>query len=84
LNPDYFKQIKLIGQHFSEDLFDIYTINERKLSEVAGNQKSKITNIKQANKQIIILRKIPFIEQRTNISYNQVINKINQLFYNQK
>lgn len=39
----------MIGYQFSDDLFDIYNVNEKKLSDVASNKKSKILNIKKAN-----------------------------------
>lgn len=70
LEPISLKKLKKIGEELSDDLFDIYKRNEKKLQDIICNARSKVSNIKQAHNQIEILKRIPFIEKRTNITYN--------------
>lgn len=46
----YLEKLSLIGKQLSEDLLDIYTVNEKKMKEVVDNPRYKVTNIKEAHK----------------------------------
>jgi len=46
------------------------------------NPNAVTSNIKNSFEQIITLRKIPYLKNKTNTSFNLIINKIKELFEN--